>query len=117
MKRKTLAMVLAALLLLVFAVTAAGRNGKDEDTDLRILQAKVTEVADSHISVMARSGVEHVIATDGNRTKVMIDGKAVSLKDVREGDVVTVELDAKNPVKFARNISMQSEQQVATVRR
>ena len=110
MKRKTLAAILAALLLLVFASAVAGKNGKDEDTDLRIIGAKVVEVADSHISVMARSGVEHVIAIDNNGTKVTIDGKAVSLKDVREGDVVTVELDAKKPMKFAKNILMRSEQ-------
>jgi hypothetical protein len=110
MRRKTLAVILAALLLLLFAATVAGAKSKDEDTDLRIAGAKVVEVADSHISVMARSGVEHVIAVDGSGTKVTIDGKAVSLKDVREGDLVTIELDARKPVKFARNISMRSEQ-------
>jgi hypothetical protein len=110
MKKKAVAAILVALLLLFFASTVAGSNAKDEDTDLRIIGAKVVEVADSHISVMARSGVEHVIAIDGNGTKVTIDGKKVSLKDVKEGNVVTVELDAKNPMKFAKNISMRSEQ-------
>ena len=110
MKRKALAAILAALLLLIFASVVAGRNSKDEDTDLRIIGAKVVEVADSHISVMARSGVEHVIAIDGSGTKVTMDGKVVSLKEVREGDVVTVELDAKKPVKFAKYILMRSEQ-------
>src|SRR4051812_18905392 len=110
MKKRTLAAILAILLLMLLASTVVGRNVKDEDTDLRIIGAKVVEVADSHISVMARSGVEHVIAIDGNGTKVTIDGKKVSLKDVKEGNVVTVELDAKNPMKFAKNISMRSEQ-------
>jgi len=118
MKRKALAIVLAVVLLLLFASAVAGRsNGKDEDTDLRIIGAKVVEVADSHISVMARSGVEHVIAVDGSGTKVRVNGKVVSLKEVREGDVVTVELDAKRPMKFAKNISMRSEEQVARVSR
>jgi len=116
MKRKALIAILVALLLLLFASTVAGSSGKDEDTDLRIVGAKVVEVADSHISVMARSGVEHVIAVDNSGTKVTINGKAVSLKEVREGDIVTIELDAKKPVKFAKNILMRSEQ-VAKVSR
>jgi hypothetical protein len=65
---------------------------------------------------MARTGIEHVIAVDSATTKVTMDGKLVSLKDIREGDVVTVELDAKKPVKFAKNILMRSEE-VARVRR
>ncbi len=90
----------------------------EEDTDNRLVQAKIVEVAESHISVMARTGVEHVIAVDSEGTKVTIDGRVVSLKDVREGDIATIELDAHKPVKFARNISMRSEQlQVARVRR
>src|SRR5438105_12058473 len=117
MKRKVFIIILSLVLLLIFASVVAGRSsGKDEDTDLRIVGAKVVEVADAHISVMARSGVEHVIAVDGSGTKVTINGKVVSLKEVREGDVVTVELDAKKPVKFAKNISMRSEQ-VARVSR
>src|SRR5947209_269149 len=106
MKRKAIITLLAVLLLIFFAtvVQAAGDNPKD-DTDARMVGAKVLEVADSHISVMARTGVEHVIAVDNVKTKVTIDGQVVSLKDVREGDVVTVELDAKNPMMFAKNIS------------
>lgn len=117
MKRKAIALILALMLLLLFASAVAGSNSKDEDTDLRLVGAKVVEVAEAHISVMARSGVEHVIAVDGSGTKVRINGKVVSLKEVREGDVVTVELDAKKPVKFARNISIRSEEQVARVSR
>ena len=117
MKKKTLAAILAALLLMLFsnAIQAAAGKG-DEDTDTRFVGAKVVEVAESHISIVARSGVEHVIAVDGTGTKVTIDGHVVSLKEVREGDVVRIELDAKNPVKFAKNISMRSEQ-VARIRR
>jgi multidrug resistance efflux pump len=119
MKRKPLASFLAAMLLTFFSngiLLATGST--EEDTDNLIVQAKVVEVAESHISVMARSGVEHVIAVDREGTKVTIDGRVVSLKDVREGDIATIELDAQKPVKFARNISMRSEQsQVARVRR
>lgn len=110
---------MAAMLLMVFSNTIlAAKGDTDEDTDTRYVHAKIVEVAEGHISVMARTGVEHVIAVDREGTKVTIDGKAVSLKDVREGDVATIELDAHKPVKFARNILMRSEQsQVARVRR
>jgi len=115
MKIRPLAAFLTALLVLFFSVAiyAASDN---PDTDTRMVGAKVVEVAEAHISVMARTGVEHVIAVDSTGTKVTIDGKTVSLKDIHEGDVVTVELDAKKPVKFAKNISMRSEE-IARVRR
>jgi hypothetical protein len=119
MRRKPLASFLAAMLLMFFSTTlSATINDADEDTDTRISQARVVEIAETRISVMARTNVEHVIAVDGAVTKVTIDGKAVSLKDVREGDIVTVELDAQKPVKFAKNIQMRASQsQVARVRR
>jgi hypothetical protein len=104
------------LLMLFSSVIQASGDDKNEDTDARMVGAKVLEVAEAHISVMARTGVEHVIAVDNAGTKVTIDGKAVSLKEVHEGDIVTVELDAKKPVKFAKNILMRSEQ-IARVRR
>jgi hypothetical protein len=117
MKQKPLAALMAALLLTFFptAIQAAS-DGSNDDTDTKIIGARVVELAESHISVMARTGIEHVIAVDSAATKVTIDGKLVSLKDIREGDVVTVELDAKKPVKFAKNILMRSEE-VARVRR
>jgi hypothetical protein len=120
MNKKYLASLLAALLLTIFSTTAlaAINDDKSEDNDMRIISARVVEVADGHISVIARSGVEHVIAIDNSGTRVTIENQPVSLKDVREGDIITIELDEKNPVKFARAISMSSEQvQVARVRR
>jgi multidrug resistance efflux pump len=119
MRQRALASLLAAVLLAFFAnANLAATNQTDEDTDIRFVQAEVVEVAEARISVIARSGVEHVIAVDREGTKVTIDGEVVSLKDVREGDIATIELDAHKPVKFARNISMRSEQsQVARVRR
>ncbi len=110
MKRRNLANLLAALLIAACSSTAlAASGGTDEDTDTRFVNAKVVEVTDSRISVVARSGVEHVIAIDGSNTRVLIEGERVSLKDVRQGDVVTVELDEQNPVKFARNISVTAQ--------
>ncbi|HEX8141554.1 MAG TPA: hypothetical protein VF553_03100 [Pyrinomonadaceae bacterium] len=121
MKHRYLVTVFALALLAFFssaAVMAANVEDANEDTDTRMIDAKVVEVTDGRISVIARTGVEHVIAIDRADTKVTIDGMAVSLQDVREGDLVTVELDAKNPVKFARNISMRSDQvEVARNRR
>lgn len=119
MRQKRLASFLAAMLLMFFSnAISAAIGDTDEDTDTRFVQAEVVEVAESHISVMARTGVEHVIAVDRAGTKVTIDGEVVSLKDVREGDIATIELDAHKPVKFAKNILLRSEQsQVARVRR
>ena len=113
--KRNLAGLLAVLLLMLFSIAVQAAVG-DEDTDARITGAKVVEVAEAHISVMARSGVEHVIAVDSAGTKVTIDGEVVSLKDVREGDVVTVELDEQREVKFAKNILMRSAE-IARVRR
>jgi hypothetical protein len=112
MRRQHLVTIFVTLLLALlptplWASTTDGDN--NEDTDLRIVDARVVEVTDERISVIARSGVEHVIAINRTDTKVLIDGEVVSCKDVREGDVLTIELDAQNPLKFARNISMRSE--------
>jgi hypothetical protein len=119
MRRKPLAVLMAATLLSFFSIgIQAAPFGGDEDTDTRIVEARVVEVAEAHVSVMARTGVEHVIAVDREGTKVRINGEIVSLKDLREGDVVTVVLDARKPIKFARNIEMRPEgSQVARVRR
>jgi hypothetical protein len=112
MRQRYLAAIFAALLLGLFsvAVRAATTDGDDmEDTDLRLVDARVVEVTDARISVIARTGVEHVIAIDRADTRVTMDGDEVSLKDVREGDVITVELDPQNPMMFAKNISMRSD--------
>ncbi len=109
----------AVLLLAAFSASAqaVADNKASEDTETRLVDAKVVEVADNHISVIASTGVEHVIEINNEGTKVSIEGEEVSLKNVREGDIVTVELDEQNPVKFAKNISMSSAtEQVARVR-
>lgn len=122
MKQRHLVNILTAALLVTFlsytAVRASSLEDANEDTDTRMIDAKVVEVTDTRISVVARTGVEHVIAIDRTDTKVTIDGLAVALQDLREGDMVTVELDADNPMKFAKNISMRSDQtEVARNRR
>ncbi|MGB8509905.1 MAG: hypothetical protein WCD76_16110 [Pyrinomonadaceae bacterium] len=117
MRRQHFAIIFAALLLAAFSTTTLAASG-GEDTDTRMINAKVVEVNEGHISVIAQTGVEHVIAIDDANTKVKVEGKLVSLKDLREGDVVTVELDALNPLKFAKNIfvSMQADSQLATTK-
>lgn len=119
MKRYNLATICAALLLMFFSASAVVADDSDHDTDNRMVDAKVVEVTDSRISVIARTGVEHVIAVNDTTTKVKIGGQFVSLKDVRVGDVVTVELDELNQMKFAKNIVIapSSGDQVARARR
>ena len=115
MRRHNLASVLAVALLLGLSTAALADDVGDKDSDTRLVSAKVVEVTEAHISVIARTGVEHVIAVDGTGTRVLLDGKEISLKELREGDVVTVELDEVKPVKFAKNIEIaaQASQQVA----
>lgn len=103
MRKRSLACLVAVLLSAVCYVPALAGAG-DEDTDNRLVEAKVVEVNDKHISVIARTGVEHVIATDKADTHVTLKGKRIAFKDLRVGDVVTVELDALKQVKFARHI-------------
>ncbi|HVF66369.1 MAG TPA: hypothetical protein VM914_01810 [Pyrinomonadaceae bacterium] len=103
MKRRSLAIVMSILVSLA-AHTASAAATNDGDTDARMVDAKVVEVNDRHISVLARSGVEHVIATDTADTHVVRKGKRVKFKEVKVGDLVTVELDASKDVKFARHI-------------
>lgn len=105
MRRKSLASLIACVLTAFIAAPALAAGTGGEDTDTRYIDAKVVDVTDDHISVIARSGVEHVIAAD-TETKVTREGKLVSLRDLRQGDVVTVELDAVNPLKFARHIDI-----------
>ena len=96
---------------MLFAINAqaVGSGRDDKDTDTRLVNAKVLEITDARVSVLAQTGVEHVIAIDMEKTRVTREGKSVSIKEVREGDIITIELDENNPVKFAKNISMQVE--------
>ena len=119
MKRQLSITLFVAISLAIFVSPILAASSTDEDTDTRMVDAVVVEVTRTRISVIARTGVEHVIAINDADTKVKIDDQVVSLKDVREGDIVTVELDENNPLKFARNIviAVQAGNQVARVRR
>lgn len=104
MRRRSLASILAIMLTLAVYAPALAASDADKDTDTRMVDAKVVEVNDRHISVVARTGVEHVIATDAADTHVTLKGKRIAVKNLHVGDLVTVELDALNPLKFARRI-------------
>ncbi|HEX8499654.1 MAG TPA: hypothetical protein VF659_03615 [Pyrinomonadaceae bacterium] len=105
MRRRSLASLFAVLLALAaYAPALAASDGEPQDTDVHMVDAKVVEVNRRHISVVARTGVEHVIATDAADTHVTHKGKRIELKKLRVGDLVTVDLDVANPQKFARRI-------------
>lgn len=104
MIKRSLACLIAVLLSAAAnALVVAAAQGQ-EDTDVRFVDAKVVEVNERHVSVIARTGVEHVIATDAADTHVTLKGKRIAFKELQVGDTVTVELDAANPLKFARRI-------------
>jgi hypothetical protein len=104
MRRRSLASLIAVMLTLAAYAPALAASDGAGDTDVRKVDAKVVEVNDRHISIVARTGVEHVIATDAANTHVTMRGKRVGLKKLRVGDVVTVELDPSSEMKFARRI-------------
>ncbi|HVG39169.1 MAG TPA: hypothetical protein VM870_07775, partial [Pyrinomonadaceae bacterium] len=112
-----------ACLILFFACLVPGVNvyaGDDAvDTDTRFVNAQVTEVSDGRIAIIAATGVEHVIALDQVKTKVIVDGKEIALSEIKAGDQVTIELDAQNPVKLAQRIDVSSNSgnELAQVRR
>ena len=112
MKRQALANIFFALLL---ALGPAALAADDNDTDTRLVGARLVEVCETRISVVTRANVEHVIAVDGTTTKVRLGDRVVSLKELQTGDVVTVELDEANPVKFANDIliNVQAARQAA----
>ena len=119
MKRRSLAIVMGILVSMAAYTASASAAQNDEDTDARMVDAKVVEVNGQHISVVARTGVEHVIATDTSDTHVVRKGKRVKFKELKVGDLVTVELDASKDVKFARHIviGQQPSTDVASTRR
>jgi hypothetical protein len=104
MKRRSLAIAISILVSLAAHTASTLAAATDEDTDARMVDAKVVEVNDSHISVVARTGVEHVIATNTSDTHVVRKGRRVKFKELKVGDMVTVELDAAKSMKFARHI-------------
>lgn len=106
MTKRILAAAALALLVTLGPNVALASGDDDADTDTRFVKARVVEVSERRIAVITRSEVEHVIAVDGEGTKVRVGDRLVSVKDLREGDVVTVELDELNPMKFARNITV-----------
>ncbi|MFL6207574.1 MAG: hypothetical protein ACJ74W_01915 [Pyrinomonadaceae bacterium] len=107
MKRRVSLTFGVALLLALSATRALAVAADDaEDTDARMVAARVVEINDQHISVMARSGVEHVIAIDRAGTRIKRGTKYVTFAELHKGDIVTLELDATKQVKFAKQIEI-----------
>jgi hypothetical protein len=109
---RNLALLSLTIAISCYAHAASGRILKTQDGDNnenRFERARVVEVTDTRISIIASSGVEHVVAVDSDYTNVKRDGKIVSLKDLRVGDIVSIQLDEKNPVMFAKNIELNSD--------
>lgn len=105
MRTKNLVCAIAVLFAaFVYAPVFHAASDPAKDTDARMVDAKVVEVNDKHISVIARTGVEHVIATNAEDTRVTLKGKRIAFKKIHVGDIVTVELDATSQLKFARRI-------------
>jgi hypothetical protein len=103
MRKSILSTLLTALMVLEISAVSFGNNPSNEN-DNQLVNAKVVEVTDMRISVITSSGNEHVVAIDGNATKVTRYSKLTSIKDIREGDVITIELDSYNPMKFAKRV-------------
>jgi len=114
MRRRSLATMFALLLTIAASAPALAASDGEVESDLRMVDAKVVEVNDRHVSVIARTGVEHVIATDAADTHVTLKGRRVELRKLRVGDLVTVDLDAASQLKFARRIII-AEQAGSTV--
>lgn len=115
MNARNLKLIFAALLVAFLSATAlqAAVISTDEDTDTRMIDARVVEVAEMRIAVIARTGVEHVIAINREDTRVMMDGSEVSIADLQVGDVVTIQLCSDSRIKLARNISLESNSNLA----
>jgi hypothetical protein len=96
--------------LSVSRASAFSKTDEDQDPDDVFINARVVEVTDGHISVVARSGVEHVIAIDLTKTRVIRRHQEVSPKDLRAGDVITVELDPLSRLKLAQNVFVKTEE-------
>ncbi len=126
MKQRTIIKIVALVFSIFFALAVSANAQKKArqvettattDTDTRMIDARVVEINKTHISVVARTGVEHVIAVNDKNTKVKMGESLVALTDLHEGDVVNIELDVANPMKFAKNIAVANTDQIARIRR
>lgn len=120
MKRKLLKISFG--LLLIFspyftALALAANTDGLRDSETRLVDAEVVEVSENRVAVMARTGVEHVIAINAQDTKCKMGDREISLRDLQVGDVITIELDQNNPMKFAKNIVLSQNTQFARNRR
>jgi hypothetical protein len=105
-------LILAFMVFLSFGSGAVvmAASGGDQDSDNSFAQAKILEVTDGHISILSSNGVEHVVGVDSDKTTVLLDEKRVGISDLRVGDSVSVDIDVRNPVLFAKTIKLDSSE-------
>ncbi|MGH9942279.1 MAG: hypothetical protein ACRD9R_07975 [Pyrinomonadaceae bacterium] len=106
MKRSKLQNIIGIMIMLALSSTWTIAKPLGDDTENKLVDARVVEIAERHISVIAQTGVEHVIAINREGTKVWLGERSVSLRDVHVDDVITIELDEANAVKFAKQIEI-----------
>ncbi len=104
MRKANLAIFGAVIFLMLGANAALAASADDTDTDQRLVNVRIVEVNDEHISVMTREGVEHVIVVGQVNTIVTRGKESVHCKDLKVDDVVTIELDEDKLMKFAKVI-------------
>ena len=106
MRRRASFMFGIALLVALGATRGIAAVNNNDDPDNRLIDARVVEVNERHISVVARTGVEHVIAVDRTGTRVRRGNKYVSFAELRKDDIITIDLDEARQIKFAKQIEI-----------
>ncbi|MBA3323132.1 MAG: hypothetical protein H0T45_17045 [Pyrinomonadaceae bacterium] len=102
--------------LLVFSASLSVAAADFNDNQDTLVDARVVEVSEQRISVVAQTGVEHVIAVDETNTKVKKGDSEVSMKDLRIGDVITIELEVGSRIKLAKQIEISRPRDVEVAR-
>lgn len=107
---------IAPVTLLMFSASLSVAAANFNDNENVLVDARVVEVGDQRISVVAQTGVEHVIAVDETNTKVKKGDSEVSMKDLRIGDVITIELEVGSRIKLAKQIEISRPRDVEVAR-
>jgi len=108
--------IIGLMTLLMFSASLSAAAANFNDNENILVDARVVEICEGRISVVAQTGVEHVIAVDGTNTAVKKGDSEVSMKDLRIGDVITVELEAKSRIKLAKQIEISRPRDVEVAR-
>lgn len=104
---KFFASLTLAVIFQVTAIAVQAQTTQEQPDDAKFANAKVVEISDARLAVIATTGVEHMIAVDRS-TKIYKNGRAIAVGELKEGDKLTIELDAASPVKMARRIKLEN---------